>query len=250
MTSEVIVPQPRTTINSPQDLISEGIRPRPRRIIISRLEASFLRDLLTTAQLLVWSSAKPLRCVRLTCFHSIDAHQRSPVLFHFTSDHGGIDKCNISGEMTNHYTKSCRYTWRLDEGKKKSTIVHVKKLLLSNIHPHVRRYAFRSSHWFLYSDLRLWNLNTMIFDQANDFIKSIVLVTKTWDATRKRANVIVNLRYFSRPGIIFKGGHDSFFRYLGCRQLVHNYCKIHDVCHDTGNVSRAVYTVSGWKSTS
>ncbi len=44
MTSEVIVPQPRTTINSPQDLISEGIRPRPRRIIVSRFEASFLRD--------------------------------------------------------------------------------------------------------------------------------------------------------------------------------------------------------------
>ena len=98
-------------------------------------------------------------------------------------------------------------------------------------------------HNFFCSDLRLRNLNTMLFDQANDFIKSIVFVTKTWtgDATRKRANIIVDLRYFSRAGVRFKGRYRTFFRYLDCRQSVHDYCEVHDVCHDAGNVMSAVH---------
>ena len=96
---------------------------------------------------------------------------------------------------------------------------------------------------FLHSDLRPCNRNTMLFDQPNDFIKRIVLVTKMWtgDATSKCANIIVDLRYFSRPGVRFKGGYNRFFGYLHCRQSVHDYCEVHDVCHDAGNVERAVY---------
>ena len=119
------------------------------------------------------------------------------------------------------------------------------RIIMANPSRPARLYLSPSAHWhnFFYSNLHPWNLNTVLFDQANDFIKSIVFVNKTWagDATRKRANIIVDLRYFPRPGVRFKGGYDTFFRYLDCRQSVHNYCEVHDVCHDAGNVMRAAY---------
>ena len=125
------------------------------------------------------------------------------------------------------------------------TVVLRLQIIMANPSHGARSYLSPSAHWhnFLYSDLRPWNLNAMLFDQANDLIKSIVFVNKTWagDATRKRANIIVDLRYFPRPGVRFKGGYDTFFRYLDCRQSVHNYCEVHDVCHDAGDVMRAVY---------
>ena len=125
------------------------------------------------------------------------------------------------------------------------TVVLRLQIIMANPSHGARSYLSPSAHWhnFLYSDLRPWNLITMLSDQANDFIESIVIAPKTCaeDATRKRANIIVDLRYFPRPGVRFKGGYDTFFRYLDCRQSVHNYFKVHDVCHDTGNVMRAVY---------